>query len=78
MKLDQIAPFSKWCRQRACDMQLVEEQDFRNPPMEAALAGIEFEIFLRASILGCLAQEIASKARMDLEALAERLEANAD
>ena len=74
----QRAEFAEWTRQRANDLRIFEAQDFRNPAMEAALSGVDFELYLKASIQMQLASEAAFRARKDFEALKDRIEANAD
>ncbi len=78
MTPEQRAEWSEWCRQRANDLQLLQFQDFENGELEARLNRVELQLYTRAETAARSAQDSAYRARKDLEALATRIEADAD
>ena len=78
MTREQRAEWAEWCRQRATDISLLEHVDFFNPELEARLSGEDSKLYAMAVIGARQAQYTAWLAFKDYEALAERLEANAD
>ena len=78
MTREQRASHAEWCRQRATDISLLEHVDFTNPALERQLAGEDFKLYAMAITRAEIAQKAAWEAFKDYEAIAERLEANAD
>ncbi|MGI9484976.1 MAG: hypothetical protein ACR2RF_03655 [Geminicoccaceae bacterium] len=74
----QRAEFSEWCRQRANDLQLLEQIDWLNPPLQVKLSGYDFGAYFLATQQAIKATQAAASARRNYLDIAERIEANAD
>ena len=74
----QRAEFAQWCRTVANGLQMMECLETRNLPLESRLSGIDKELYIAASTRAAMIEDVAIQARKDVEALAERIEANAD